>query len=157
MLEARELGKGIYALMAYTPPKDNNGVSSVKEVRSWWMSESMARQVQDIIHRLTDKPIRYLVNTTYHSDHTFGNYAFPQDTTIICSTKNKESMRDLEADKQIHSGNLRGNVAAIANITMWSRPEIIFDPYLAGDLCRQAVQLCYFGPGNAPTVRNWSK
>ena len=30
-----------------------------------------------------DKPILYLVNTNYHGDHTFGNYAFPEDTRIV--------------------------------------------------------------------------
>ena len=153
VLEPNELDKGIYALMANTLPKDNNGVivgeRSVLVVDAGINGE-IARQIQDIVHRLTDKPIRYLVNTTYHGDHSFGNYAFPQDVTIISSTKNKESMRDLEREKRIRSGNLRGNVAAIADVTNWRRPDIVFEPYLEIDLGRQKVQLWYFGPGNAP-------
>ena len=32
---------------------------------------------------LTDKPIRYLVNSHYHFDHAHGNQVFPESTTII--------------------------------------------------------------------------
>ena len=33
------------------------------------------------LREVTDKPILYLVNTNYHGNHTFGNYAFPEDAT----------------------------------------------------------------------------
>jgi cyclase len=35
-----------------------------------------ARKIQELAAKLTDVPIRYLINTNYHGDHTFGNYAF---------------------------------------------------------------------------------
>ncbi len=45
------------------------------------ISGDMARQIQARVREVTDKPILYLVNTNYHGDHTFGNYAFPEDAT----------------------------------------------------------------------------
>lgn len=35
------------------------------------------------VRGLTDKPIRYLVNSHYHFDHAHGNQSFPDDTQII--------------------------------------------------------------------------
>ena len=37
----------------------------------------------DSVARLTDKPVRYLVNTHFHFDHAHGNQSFPDDVDII--------------------------------------------------------------------------
>jgi glyoxylase-like metal-dependent hydrolase (beta-lactamase superfamily II) len=36
-----------------------------------------------LVESVTSKPIQYLVNTSYHGDHSYGNYAFPKTTLII--------------------------------------------------------------------------
>ena len=38
--------------------------------------ESDARKILDTIASLTDKPVRYVINTHYHGDHSFGNWWF---------------------------------------------------------------------------------
>ncbi|WP_237132685.1 MBL fold metallo-hydrolase [Pseudohongiella sp. O18] len=37
----------------------------------------------DAIKSVSDKPVRYLVNTHYHFDHAHGNQVFPQEVEII--------------------------------------------------------------------------
>lgn len=32
---------------------------------------------------MTPLPIRFLVNTSYHGDHCFGNFVFPAETTVV--------------------------------------------------------------------------
>src|ERR1051325_6095773 len=44
--------------------------------------EATRRLINDI-KTLTDKPIRYVVNTHWHYDHTDGNQVFGPDVTII--------------------------------------------------------------------------
>src|SRR5258705_11452891 len=44
--------------------------------------EATRRLINDI-KTLTDKPVRYVVNTHWHYDHTNGNQAFGPDVTII--------------------------------------------------------------------------
>ena len=62
----------------------------------------MARQIQHVVRQVTAQPILYLVNTNYHGDHTFGNYAFPAETTIIAHRKTAERMRHFEPEQHRH-------------------------------------------------------
>jgi cyclase len=152
-LQPKQLGRGVYALMANQVPKDNNGLiigDKGAVVVDAGINGAISRQIQHIARRLSAKPIRYLVNTTYHGDHTFGNAAFADDVTIISSRLNKESMRDLDREKRIRTGNLRGNLAALAGVDRWRRPDIVFDEYAEIDLGDLTVELWHFGPGNAP-------
>ena len=150
-LQPVELGEGVYALMANIPPKDNNGLvvgNNAALVIDAGINGAVSRQIQGIVARLTDKPLRYLVNTTYHGDHTFGNYAFPDDVVIISSAANRASMSDLEVEKSFRSANLYGNTGAIADVTEWRRPDVAFDDYCEVDLGGRVVDLYHFGPGN---------
>lgn len=153
ILEPTELGDGIYALLANKIPKDNNGVVIGKDavlIIDAGINGVISRQIQTRVCELTDKSIRYLVNTTYHGDHTFGNDAFPETVTIISSQKNKESMVNLGREKRLRKGNLRGNNEALADVTEWRRPDVVFEQYTEIELGSQPVELWHFGPGNGP-------
>jgi cyclase len=153
-LHPEKLGDGVYALLANEMPKDNNGVvigEKAALVIDAGINGAMARQIQEVVRSMTDRPIRYLVNTTYHGDHTFGNAAFPPEVTILSSHRNKLSMSDLANEKGQRSGNLRGNLAALDEVTEWRKPDLTFtSDRLEIDLGAIVVQLWYFGPGNAP-------
>jgi cyclase len=152
-LQPRRLADGVYALLANEMPKDNNGVvigTDAALVIDAGINSAIARQIQKRVKLLTDKTIRYLVNTTYHGDHTFGNAAFAPEVTIISSERNKQSMVDLAREKKQRSGNLRGNLAALDDVTLWRKPDVTFSERAEIDLGGVTVELWYFGPGNAP-------
>lgn len=46
-------------------------------------TERRTRLFRDAITRLSPQPVRTLVNTHAHLDHTFGNYLFADDATIV--------------------------------------------------------------------------
>ncbi len=85
-LRTRELAPGVYALLSTRPPVDNSGFIGGENgvlVVDAHINGTMARQIQAAVRAVTDKPNLYLVNTNYHGDHTFGNYAFPTETKIV--------------------------------------------------------------------------
>lgn len=45
-------------------------------------TESRTKAYLDAIGRVSDRPVRTLVNTHHHGDHTFGNYLFPGATIV---------------------------------------------------------------------------
>ncbi len=47
------------------------------------VTPTAARALLDSLSVITDKPVRYLVNSHYHFDHAHGNQAFPQGVEII--------------------------------------------------------------------------
>lgn len=153
VLEPHRLGDGVYALMANIPPRDNNGVIAGDRaalVVDAGINGAVARQIQGRVRELTDRPLRYLVNTTYHGDHTFGNADFGDDVIVVSSRQNANSMRELEREKAMRSGNLLSDPDALADVTRWRRPDLRFDTYLAVDLGGRTVELWHFGPGNGP-------
>ena len=47
------------------------------------VTPAAARALIDSIPAITEKPVRYLVNSHYHFDHAHGNQAFPEGVEII--------------------------------------------------------------------------
>jgi len=47
------------------------------------VTPAAARSLLDALSVITDKPVRYLVNSHYHFDHAHGNQAFPREVEII--------------------------------------------------------------------------
>lgn len=150
----RLLGKGAYALVANRMPRNNSGVvigSKGALAVDAGINGAMAKQIRALVKRLTEKPLLYVVNTNYHGDHTFGNYAFPEKVQIVAHRRTVESMVDLEAEKKTRLRNLFGNDAAIADVKTWRKPDRVFDgDFMELDLGDRTVQLWHFGPGNTP-------
>lgn len=85
-LTLKDLGSGVYGLIASTdfPPKDPNaaicnggiviGTDSVLVIDPF-QNTALGNLMLSTVESLTDKPIRYVLNTHYHFDHTGGNPA----------------------------------------------------------------------------------
>jgi len=149
----RAFAPGVYALMARPMPRDNSWLivgSDAALLVDAGINGAVAAQLQAWVAKLTDKPLKYLVNTNYHGDHTFGNYAFPASVEIIAHKLTAQSMADLDYEKKIRSRNLFGHEAAIADVTYWRKPDRVFEGRLDIDLGGRVVQLRHFGPGNTP-------
>ncbi|WP_243675719.1 MBL fold metallo-hydrolase [Vulcanisaeta distributa] len=96
-----ELDKGIYA---YIQPRGgiwfiaNAGLIVGRDfsiVIDSLTNEKMAMDFLSSIRKVTDKPIRFLINTHYHGDHTWTNHLFNAVTISHVNTRRliEEEMR----------------------------------------------------------------
>lgn len=145
-----KLAEGVYALMANQLPKDNNGLiigSRAALVVDAGITPGVGRYLLGVARELTDKPIRYLANTTYHGDHTFGNVAFGEDVVVVSSRLNKAAMTDLETEKRMRGESMYGD-PGMDEVTTWREPDLVFDRFCEIDLGGRVVHLWHFGSGN---------
>lgn len=148
----RELADGVYALMANQVPKDNNGLivgDKAALVIDSGITPRVGRYLQEVVGKVTDRPIRYLANTTYHGDHTFGNTAFGDDVTLVSSRLNKASMATmtLQEEIELRASSMYGD-AGLEEVVSWRQPDLVFDRFCEIDLGGRVVHLWHFGPGN---------
>jgi len=102
--ELSKLAEGVYA---HIVDADSNAVSNAGIVvleRSVLVFDShftpeAGQNLLSQIQGITSKPVRYLVNSHFHPDHTHGNQAFPAATQMIGSANTRRDMlqKDLPA------------------------------------------------------------
>ena len=151
-LQTKQLGPGVYALLSNKPPVDNSGFVVGEKgvlVVDAHINAAMARQIQDAVRKVTDKPILYLINTNYHGDHTFGNYAFPPTTQIVAHRKTAAAMQEFEHEKKLMLSTVNGDSTVLADVKL-RLPNIEFEESLRLDLGGRMVELYHFGHGNTP-------
>ncbi len=157
-LEMEKLANGVYAYYP-TDAKEKNtkgypvatsggfvvGDNGVLVVESM-VNKRLADQVIAFVKEVTDKPILYVVNTSYHGDHAYGNYVFPKSAKIIQHSKTKAFMdnkESFEADKKFmakYFGANRGIEDVVARTA-----DIIVDGRKIIDLGNRNVEIMHLG------------
>jgi cyclase len=56
------------------------------------------RQLPKIIGAITDKPVKVIINTHYHADHTHGNPNYAPGTTVIAQRHTRQHLIQLDKD-----------------------------------------------------------
>ena len=92
------------------------------------------------VRNLTDKPVRYLINTHSDSDHVNGNEFFPKDVTII----SHENCRKEFFHPGRHGSPSRWNDKSLQAFI----PQVTFNDRMDLHLGNQTVELHYFGTGH---------
>jgi cyclase len=157
-LTPRKLAEGVYALVSSTADANNPagipeattggiivGEKGVLVIESM-LNAKLANQVLDQVSRLTEKPIRYVVNTVYHGDHYYGNFLFPDSATIIMHSESKRYIdQKFEEDRKFMI-NLMGADVGIQDVKPRAG-DILVDHDTTIDLGGRTVELKVFGPG----------
>jgi len=105
----------------------------------------LTQRFRDEIKKITDKPIRYLINTHHHGDHTWGNHVFAGATIISHEYCRREVTEAGIMDPNLLNTifpefDFRGIAATPADIT--------FDKQLTLHMDGREVRLLHFGPGH---------
>ena len=131
IFELQKVADGVYAALAKPRnPINCNAAVIVYEdgvlVVDTHSRPSSAAALIAQIKTITDKPVRYAVNTHFHWDHSQGNRgylaAFPKTVTLVASEATRENLRTLGASRikdQIAStpGAIKGLEAQLAKAT----------------------------------------
>ena len=95
-----QVGPGVYAAIGGPKAGSNAGFvigdDGVLVVDSFFYPDA-AKALRDEIRRITDKPIRYVINTHYHIDHVSGDAVFKAAGATIIAHRNVPGW--------IHTGN----------------------------------------------------
>jgi cyclase len=108
---------------------------------------SMTRAFRDEIRRVTDKPVRLLINTHHHVDHTLGNALFPEATIVSHANARREQQRVGLGVLDL----LRPRIPELTAETegIQSRfPDVTFTDDLSLDFGGRAIRLLHLGPAH---------
>ena len=98
----------------------------------------LAPKIKEALKGITTKPIKYIINTHYHGDHTGGNAIFGQDAPIIAH----DNVR-----KRLQSGaTLFGNVVPPAADA--ALPVLTFNDRATLHEHGEEIRLMHVGPGH---------
>jgi glyoxylase-like metal-dependent hydrolase (beta-lactamase superfamily II) len=104
------------------------------------MDENSVDAVRAEIAKITDKPIKYLVNTHSDGDHVWGNQYFPQTVTFVAHEKCRKEFFHKQRNGNESNWNKPELAAYVPSITFRDRMNI----YIGA----KKVELWYFGVGH---------
>lgn len=111
-----------------------------------------AKEAQRFIRdvgKISDKPVKYVVNTHYHLDHSFGNAEFAKlGAAIVAHAKCRDEMRDKAAGVLASAAGYGLTPEEMAG-TEIALPELTFTDRLRLDLGDLAVELIYIAPSHS--------
>ena len=115
------------------------GTDGVLVIDAKMTKESVDQTIEEI-KKITDKPIKYLVDTHSDGDHIYGNRFFPETVTIIAHEKCREEFFHPRRDGEPSEWNNPELAPFLPSLTYSDRMDI----YLGS----KKVELWYFGVGH---------
>lgn len=105
-----------------------------------------ANKLLAAIRQLTDQPVRYVINTHYHGDHTLGNQVF-KDTAVIIAHKNvRASLGDENGRKHLDFFKTR-NLPGLDEVRI-TLPNIVYEDKLELVTGGTRLRLIHIGRGH---------
>jgi cyclase len=112
------------------------------------------REGQDLLERIrkiTDKPVKWVINSHFHGDHHYGNPPFKAaGATIVAHAETARLMRqvwDKELARRANFFRARNFDPKEVSLVL---PDVTFDNALTLRLGGKEVRLLYFGTGQNP-------
>jgi cyclase len=113
------------------------------------VSAKEAKRFINDIRKISDKPIKYVINTHYHLDHAFGNAEFEKlGAVIISHTLDAQNLRK-NGESALKDAKEFGLTVNDMEGTVLSYPSLTFNDRMGIDIGEQKIELIY--AGNAHT------
>jgi cyclase len=105
----------------------------------------------DRIRKITDKPVRWVVNTHFHADHHYGNSVFKAaGATIIAHADTARIMQQVDRKEFARRQQFFKSRNYDPGEVQLTLPDVTFDKDATIRLGGREVRLLYFGPGQNP-------
>ena len=124
------------------------GRDGVVVVDTLTSAKEAQRFIKDI-RAITDKPIKYVVNTHHHLDHSLGNSEFVKLGAVVIAQEGSRKEAQKDADTIIKRALGYGFTAEALEGTTIALPTLTFTDRMAIELGDRTVELIY--PGHAHT------
>lgn len=112
------------------------------------ISSKKARNFLEDIRAISDKPIKYVVNTHSHLDHCFGNAEFDKIGAVIIAHQNSGKDLRMNGEATMKRARAYGLTDDDLEGTTIALPKITFNDRMEIDLGGQTVELIYKGPSH---------
>ena len=100
------------------------------------------------IRKVTDKPIRWVINSHFHGDHTFGNAAFKAaGATFVAQEETRRLMQKVQAKEMARRQDYFKGHNYDPNEVKLILPDVTFSREMTIWLGGREVRLMYLGPG----------
>ncbi|MGA1932050.1 quinoprotein relay system zinc metallohydrolase 1 [Arcobacter sp. YIC-464] len=86
-------------------------------------SVEYAQQLKEQIKKITNKPVRFILNTHHHPDHFLGNHAF-KDVKIYATEYTKN---DIKSNGELYISNMVNLIGEVAYTTKVKAPNILLE------------------------------
>jgi len=124
-----QIGKGLYAYISDNDASANStflvGKAGILVVDTG-LNESEASKLLTAIRRVSNLPVKYVVNTHYHPDHQGGNVVVGPSATIISTDFTRERTLGLQKDSGMMAFHFEP-----ANLTFQKQVTVHLEPYTA--------------------------
>ena len=154
----KQVGNGVYAAVAVPGGKAGSNAGFVIGgngvlVVDTFVSAEPAQELLAAIRKLTPLPVRYVVNTHYHLDHTAGNKIFSDAGATVIAQKNVRAWERTENLKFFGSNPTAEQKARVDALAL---PDVVYtdamDIYLGGRLVQVRYMLGHTGGDSVITV-----
>jgi phosphoglycerate dehydrogenase-like enzyme/glyoxylase-like metal-dependent hydrolase (beta-lactamase superfamily II) len=152
--DVKEVAPGVFFRYSAISPTDmsifggSNNIWVVFEDYVVVIDANFPKEAGDVIEavkKTTDKPIRYVLDTHHHGDHSYGNAVFGQAGASIVAQTNCARLLRVDGPKEFKAAGSgprgRKDIAA----SMLKVPNVVFDDKLVLDDGKQRVEFLFFG------------
>ncbi|HWY71738.1 MAG TPA: MBL fold metallo-hydrolase [Terriglobales bacterium] len=145
----KQIGKGVYAAISGRAGGNtgfiigDNGVLVVDT----FISQTPARDLLSEIRKITNLPVKYVVNTHYHLDHVAGNAIFTEAGATVIAHRNERGWVRTENLKFFRQNGATPTAEQRAQVASLVEPQITYDHILEVNLGSRLVRVVYL-PGH---------
>jgi cyclase len=123
------------------------GKDGVVVIDTLTSAKEAQRFIRDI-RSITDKPIKYVINTHHHLDHSLGNSEFVKLGAVVISQERSRREAQKDADTIIKRALTYGFTAEALEGTTVALPALTFTDRMTIELGDRSVELIYPGPSH---------